>query len=299
VTTDSLVASAEAKPVVGLGQDRYQVELSWASSATGAPLRGVSQVAVDSHDQVYVFQRSDPPVVVLDTHGQFVRSWGHGVVTDAHGIFISPDDRILLVDRDGHRVICLSTSGDVLFVIGDSSRPMHQAPFNHPADVAVATDGTIYVADGYGNSCVHHFSSDGGWLHSWGSPGHGPGQFTTPHGIWILRDGRVLVTDRENDRVQVFLPDGTFIEEWRDHYHPMDIYVDASSAIYITDQVPRLSRVDPAGRLTGRCKPVPVNAHGVWGDSKGNLFLAEVTPGDRITRLTPRPDMPSLSAGTA
>jgi len=275
--------------VVVLGEDRYRVEADWVDLEGGPALQGVSQVAADSQGNVYVFQRSDPPVVVLDPGGHYLGSWGSGLVVDAHGIFVTDDDRVLLADRDGHRVLCLTRAGEVLFTIGAPDRPRFQAPFNHPADLAVARDGTIYVADGYGNSCVHRFGPDGAWLGSWGRPGSGPGEFTTPHGVWALDDGRVLVADRENDRVQVFDGEGGFIEEWQDHYHPMDIYVDAAGRIHVTDQVPRLSRLDGLGALVGRCKPVPVGAHGVWGDSRGNLFLAEVAPIDRVTRLAPLP----------
>jgi DNA-binding beta-propeller fold protein YncE len=281
---------ASSGPVVILEGDRYRVEPEWIDKAQAPPLDGVSQVAVDRHDNVFIFQRSDPPVVVLDPKGNLVRTWGSGLVIDAHGIFITRDDRVLLVDRDGHRVLCMTILGEMLFAIGDASSPRLQAPFNHPADVAVAPDGSIYVADGYGNSCIHHFTGDGVWIHSWGRAGRGPGEFTTPHAVWVLEDGRVLATDRENDRVQLFEPGGRFLEEWSDHYHPMDIYVDARGAIHITDQIPRLSRLDTTGRLVGRCKPVPIGAHGVWGDSMGNLFLAEVAPMNRITRLTRLPD---------
>ncbi len=57
-------------------------------------------------------------------------------------------------------------------------------------------------------------------------PGSGPGEFTTPHAIWVDRSERVLVADRENNRVQVFDRDGRFLEMWGDLYHPMDIAED-------------------------------------------------------------------------
>src|SRR5688572_13634240 len=79
---------------------------------------------------------------------------------------------------------------------------MFRRPFNHPTAVAVSLNGEIYVADGYGNSRVHKFSPDGRLLLSWGSPGKGPGQFRVPHSIWVDRNQRVSVCDRENDRVQ-------------------------------------------------------------------------------------------------
>ncbi len=85
----------------------------------------------------------------------------------------------------------------------------------------------------------------------------------------------------------MFDAEGGYIEQWLDHYHPMDIYVDAAGRIYVTDQVPRVSRLDGTGALVGRCKPVPIGAHGICGDSRGNLFLAEVAPINRITRLAP------------
>ena len=95
--------------------------------------------------------------------------------------------------------------------------------------------------------------------------------------------GSVLVADRENNRIQVFTGDGDYLASWGDHYHPMDIYVDADGLIYVTDQIPRLSLLAPDGRLVGRCRPVLYGAHGVWGDSRSNLYLAEASPMNRIT----------------
>ena len=115
-----------------------------------------------------------------------------------------------------------------MLTLGQRGRPSLQAPFNHPADVAVSPAGEIYVADGYGNSSVHRFSVEGEHLGSWGAPGAGRGEFTTPHGIWVDAQDRVLVADRENNRVQLFSPEGDYYGEWRDLYHPMDIYVDAA-----------------------------------------------------------------------
>jgi hypothetical protein len=69
------------------------------------------------------------------------------------------------------------------------------------------------MSDGYGNAHVHKFSKDLKLVKSWGEPGNGPGQFNLPHGLWIDRRGRLLVADRENDRVQVFLRRTTQTED--------------------------------------------------------------------------------------
>lgn len=271
--------------VVGLRNRRYRVERPWGETPGGISIDVVSQVAVDSNDNVYVAQRIDPPVVVFDSEGSYLRSWGTGVIADAHGISITSDDLVLVVDRDAHQVLGFSPEGELQLEIGERHAPRFQQPFNHPCDVAVAGDGEIYVCDGYANSVVHHFAADGSWIATWGEPGSGPGQFTTPHAIWVTADDRVLVADRENNRIQVFDRTGGYLTEWGDHYHPMDIYVDADGLIYVTDQIPRLSQLDADGNLVGRCRPVLNGAHGIWGDSQGNLYLAESAPQNRVTKL--------------
>jgi len=276
---------AKTDLVVRLGDQLYAVERPWGELPSGIRIRGLSDVAVDSQDRVYAYQRTDPPVVVFDRSGAYLDSWGSGVIADAHGIYCAPDDRIVLADRDAHQVLEFNTRGQLRRALGERHRPGFQTPFNHPADVAVAPNGDFYVADGYGNSTVHRFSADGALLRTWGRPGAGPGEFTTPHAVRVHADGRVLVADRENNRVQVFSPEGEYLDAWGDFYHPMDIYVDPQGMVYVTDQIPRLSLLSPDGTLVGRCRPVLSGAHGIFGDSNGDLYLAEVVAQDRITKL--------------
>jgi DNA-binding beta-propeller fold protein YncE len=271
--------------VVALGDRRYAVDRPWGNLPPGMRLSGVSDVAVDSSDRVYVYQRSDPPVVVFDRSGTYLGAWGTGVIADAHGVFCTADDRIVAADRDAHQILGFDTNGHLLFALGERHGPRFQQPFNHPADVAVAPSGDIYVADGYGNSNVHVFSASGALKRSWGRPGSGPGEFTTPHAVRVHPDGRVLVADRENHRIQVFTPEGEFLAAWGDFFRPMDIFIDRQGMIFITDQVPRLSMLAPDGTLVGRCRPVLNGAHGIFGDSEGNFYLAEVAPDDRLTKL--------------
>jgi DNA-binding beta-propeller fold protein YncE len=273
--------------VVGTGEFVYDVVRPWGTLPPGWRLGLVSHVAVDSRDRVYFYQRAEPPVLVFDADGHFLTAWGGQRLRDAHGIFIGPDDHVYLCNRDEHEVLKLSPDGRILLVLGHRGRPALQAPFNHPADVAVSPSGEIYVADGYGNSSVHRFSPEGRHLASWGAAGAGPGEFTTPHGIWVDGPDRVLVADRENNRVQLFSPEGDYYGEWRGLYHPMDIYVDGGGTVYVTDQIPRLSMYSRDGRLLARGRPVNVGAHGVWGDSRGNLYLAEVGV-NQVTKLVRR-----------
>src|SRR5436309_1949925 len=81
-------------------------------------------------------------------------------------------------------------------------------------------DGDLSVTAGYGNARDHRFSAEGRLLRSWGEPGAGPGQFNLPHGIAVLADGRVLVADRENDRIQLFDPEGKYLDQWTQVQRP-------------------------------------------------------------------------------
>jgi peptidylglycine monooxygenase len=273
--------------VVGAGDFVYDVVRPWGVLPPGWRLGLVSHVAVDPSDRVYFYQRQDPPVLVFDRDGHFLHGWGETRFRDAHGIFAGPDGHLYLVNRDEHEVLKVTPGGRVVLALGTRGRPALQAPFNHPADVAVSRTGEIYVADGYGNSAIHRFSPEGRHLGSWGRPGAGPGEFTTPHGIWVDAQDRVLVADRENNRVQLLSPEGDHYGEWRDLYHPMDIYVDPSGTVYVTDQIPRITMYSPDGRVLARGKPVAIGAHGVWGDSRGNLYLAEVGL-NQVTKLARR-----------
>lgn len=83
--------------------------------------------------------------------------------------------------------------------------------FDQPTDVTVGKDGSFYVTDGYGNDRVVKFSASGKYLFEWGSKGNAPGQFNLPHAIDIDLDGNLYVADRENNRIQMFDPNGIFI----------------------------------------------------------------------------------------
>lgn len=275
--------------IVALGQQHYRVERPWGDVPSGSGK--VTDVVCDSRGHVFVLLRADcyvdaalPVVVELSPDGRRLAAWGEDVIVDGHMLSIGPDDRIYVVDRDAHEIVLFDITGRRLGGIGRRHQP--NAPFNHPCDVAIAPSGDIYVADGYGASRVHRFNLNGDLIATWGAPGNAPGHFSTPHGICALADGRVAVTDRENNRLQVFSREGDLLDVWGDFYHPMDIFQDAAGYLYVTDQVPRLTMLARDGHVLARCRPVLNGAHGIWGDAAGHLYLAEMNP-SRLTRLSP------------
>ena len=100
---------------------------------------------------------------------------------------------------------------------------------------------------------------------------------------------RVLVVDRENDRVQVFDREGAFLASWEGFNRPMDVCEGADGQYYVTDQTPRLSRLTADGVLTGRCRPVWNVPHGIAAGPGGVLYVTEMSPSS-VTRLQPVSD---------
>ena len=270
---------------IGMGNYRYEYRPDWANLPSGMDLQAPSAVAVDSQDNLYVFQRGDPPVLVFDRDGELVAQWQrkNGVPTDAHLVYVGPDDGVYLADRDAHQILKYTREGELVMSLGTRDRAELQAPFNHPADMCVAPAGSpqagdIFVADGYGNSSVHRFSASGDYISSFGDPGSGPGEFRVPHSVRVSPDGRIYVADRENNRVQIFSPQGEFIEEWTDFKKPMGVHIDGAGTVYVTDQVPRISILSLDGKLLARGRTFE-QSHNVYTDSTGNIYGADVAHG--------------------
>ena len=259
------------------GESVYQMVRPWQKPSPLGNVGVISQVAVDSRGHVFVLQRTAPHVLVYDRDGNLERTFDHPQLPTGHGIFIDRNDRLYVVSYDAHQVLVFDRDFQLVLELGRFNTPAWGAPFSHPTDVAVASDGDIYVSDGYGNAFVHRFDKTGRHLSTWGGVGRGPGQFSTPHGVWVLADERVAVCDRDNERIQIFDREGRFLEEWGNVLRPMDIWSDGRS-IFVTEQSPRLARLDMNGRVQARLRTFGVYPHGISGDAEGNLFIAEQGP---------------------
>lgn len=270
---------------VVLGDRRYAIHRNWARLPAGESFGFISDVMVDEEDRVHVAHRGTRhPILVFERDGRLSDRWGEGQIAEPHYVTRVGGGSILVADRDAHQILRFDRDRQLTQALGRRHWPSLDAPFNHPTSAALAPDGELYVADGYGNSSVHRFMADGTLVHTWGQRGDAPGAFTTPHAIWVDRFDKVLVTDRENNRVQVFDRGGTWLADWRDFYHPMKVWVDDRDLVFVTDQIPRISLLTPDGQLIGRCRGAVNGAHGICGDSHGNLFLAELPPQD-VTKL--------------
>jgi outer membrane protein assembly factor BamB len=91
-------------------------------------------------------------------------------------------------------------------------RPAVDGQFRQPTDVTWDKEDNIFISDGYINSRVAKYDKNGDWIKQWGTPGNGPSQFNTPHGITSDADGNIYVADRGNRRIQKFDHDGNLLK---------------------------------------------------------------------------------------
>lgn len=293
--------------IVGSGTHTYEVNEEWARLPEGWAMPAAA-VAVDSQDRVFCFNRDpDHPIVIFDRDGRYLDSWGAGTIAFAHAIKIDHEDNLWLVDRDNQLIMKFTPTGEPLMTIGikgyrsdtgvdpsDFSSKAYQKvthggdPFNLPTDVAWNPAGELFITDGYGNARVHKFTADGKHLFSWGEPGTGPGEFNMPHGVWIDRHGRVLVCDRENDRVQVFTQDGAFVSTWPTHLiGPAVFYIDDEDFVYIPEHNGgMISILTLEGeRIAQWGDPAYRSCHGLWVDSHRDLYVVQPIKGLKGRRV--------------
>jgi len=316
-----------ANPIIHDAGDRqYELVKGWGELPQGWQWGQVGAVAIDSQDNVHVFTRAANPYLVFSREGKLLDAWGVGIFEDAHGLCITPDDTLYFVDRNPQVVLKFNKEGKHRLSLGkryqksdtgytqDMREPagpfasgggmpvlngVHHAgpPFHHPTDVSVAPTGEIYVSDGYRNSRVHKYAPDGTLLKSWGEPGHArdlkntkdqPNFFHTVHSVWE-HAGKVYVADRENYRIQIFTPDGEYLDMWTGFERPTKLYVGADNMLYVAELEGRVSIVDLDGNVVGRFGSERSHdpgkfwgPHGIWTDSVGDLYVAEVLEGARL-----------------
>lgn len=318
---------------VGAGAHRYRWDEAWGARPDGQPFgKTHGCMAIDRTGHVYCNTDTDHAVVVLDAEGRLIREWGEGYAGGMHGMAIVAETVAAASDGDAadattqefvylahtgrHEVVKATLAGNVQWTLGCpmESGVYEKASQYRPTGVAVAADGRIFVADGYGKSWVHVFDADRKYLKSFGGKGTEPDKFRTPHGLWLDERGdepSLIVCDRENHRLKWYSLDGELqriVDEGL--RRPCNVTPLGDRHWAVADLTGRVTILDaegavvehlgeqpePSRRATSRVAPEHwrpgefLSPHGIAADPAGNLYVLDWNDTGRVSRLVLDPE---------
>jgi len=262
----------------------------------GTTMGAAAAVAFDPKGHLYVLTRGAQAFFEFDENGAFVRAFGDKMFTRSHGLRIDSEGNLWATDVGAHVVVKLNPAGEVLLTLGTRGQAgeWNEAAgsrlLNQPNDIAIAANGDVFVVQGHtpgpkGDARVLKFDKTGTFIKSWGGKGTGPGQFDVAHGAAIDAKGLLWVMDRENQRIQVFGGDGTFVREMKYKGLPCSVAIGRDRVYMVNGFAGQLVALDLAGKVlaaTGR----PGKALGEFGEAhflaispKGDLYVADSVNG--------------------
>jgi tripartite motif-containing protein 71 len=272
---------------------------------------GISGLAIDHNDHIYVFNRGVKPVMVFDRDGNLILS---GADQEINGKTINPswqhsggvdwDGNVYVIERDAHRIVKLSPKLDkFLMQLGTTNEKGNDAThFNLPSGIAILHNGNIVVTDGYGNNRVVLFDKNGKFIKQVGKGAGGPldkgtepGEWNLPHKLAVDADENLYIIDREGHRLEVFDKNLNYNREIRNDWNPWDVNISRKGtdgigwiADHKDERVLKFSLKD--GKILavwGKQGWGPGEfdwVHGIVVDSKGAVYAAD-TYGQRIQKF--------------
>jgi hypothetical protein len=338
--TPNLLTAQKASDqlIIGTGEHRYEVIHHWAKLPDKYSWQTTHNVAVDQEGLLYVIHegrenlKDHPSIFVFDAKGKFIRAFGSQFQGGGHGLEVRTEGKEQFLYVTGYQQLKnfakLTLTGEPvwekhapmeskLYPAGEDTKPTKRwgADAFMPTNFAFLPDGGFFVADGYGSFRIHRYDKDGKWVSMFGERGKGPGQFDTPHGIWIDdrpgREASVVVADRVNKRLQWFTMDGKHIKTLEGFILPANV-ASRGDLLLVPDLSARVTLVgkddqilvhlgeDPAWReqvlkdgmrLRGNAKEEGwvsgkfLHPHDACFDAAGNIIVAEWVNTGRITML--------------
>ena len=232
----------------------YRTLRNWAELPNGMTWPAITGIMEDPAGRIYVLGRchensctgrTEPAVLVYNSSGKIVNTWGSGLFNFPHGFLLDKEGNIWITDSaiaggKGNQVFKFTRDGKLLMTLGKAGETgSGPGVFDQPTSIAIAPNGDIFVGEGhtptYGNSRIVKFSKDGKPIKVIGGKGRNPGEFMGPHSLAFDSKGRLFVADRGNNRIQILDQEGRFIAEWRQFGRPSGLFITQDDTIYVAD----------------------------------------------------------------
>jgi hypothetical protein len=294
-----------------------------ALTAAGGGGGGMVSVGVDSKDNVWGLERNavgSPQLFKFSPDHKLIFKLGDDVITHhvkAHGMKVDAQDNAWIMDEASAVIRKISPDGKVLATIGT---PGHRGDWDEakgqrllwePVMIDFGTNGDIFIFEGHHNESpndadgpdptnrigaprVIHLDKDMKFINQWYGNSGGPGKFTGAHGSAVdPQTGLVWIGDREEYRIVIYQPDGTFVRTIQMKNLVCSIYFDRFGGVWTgTGLDGQLLKIDRDAKVIG-VLGVRGSDVGTWGESsylvmnsKGQIISGDTTRG-RINVWTP------------
>jgi sugar lactone lactonase YvrE len=322
------LAQTEDVQPVNSGANPYRTIRNWGTLPEGRTWGGTNGVAIDlDGSSVWVADRCGgstcvgstvDPIQKFDTSGNRLTSFGGGMFVWPHAVHVDQDGNVWVADArrptpdelamfpgekdKGSVVVKFSPDGEVLMTLGQygvAGNPPDA--LTDPTNIVTAPNGDVYVAESHTNvedpnlvGRISVFDKGGQFIKTIGTTGTGPGEFRTPHALVFDSQGRLIVADRHNHRIQILDADGNYLGEYREFSRVSGLTIDTDDTIYTSDSESNATR-HPGWRkgirignlsdgkvtmfIPGHETDSPDGAagEGIAIDAAGNLYTAEAT----------------------
>jgi NHL repeat-containing protein len=283
---------------------------------------GVPAVALDSKNNLWVFQRADPgkpQLFKFDAGQKLILQVGPDVIgyqDKAHGMAVDGDDNVWITAANSATVMKLSPDGKLLLTLGQRGRrgdwdeAKGQRLLWQPVMVAFAPNGDVYIGEGHANESpndadsddpantvgaarIIHLDKNGRFINQWYGNEVGPGKFSSAHGLAVdPTNGDVWIGDREEYRIVVYSGDGKFLKTMQMRNLVCALYFDARGNPWMaTGQDGQFLKLDRSGKVLGAIGngmgigPGQFIEASYWAmDTQGNLYAGDTSVG-RVTKM--------------
>jgi hypothetical protein len=311
-----LMEGLTASQRVRMGSDTHTYESvpGWCRLPVGIQQLGNTHgnIVIDAAGSVYFNTDTARSIMVYRPDGSYMRAFGQETV-GIHDMFLRREqgvEYLYAAHLAGSQVVKYTLTGEIVWTLPwpRTSGKYETASQYKPTSVTVGPDGSIYVADGYGQHWIHIYRPDRTYVRSFGGKGELPGQFNTCHGLRVdvrTMPPTLVVCDRENRRLQRFSLEGEFMEVLAtglrrpchvDFHGDLTVVAELEARVTILDRDFRVVTHlgDNPDRSQWARNPVAPEfwqegiftaPHGVCFDERGNLYVMDWNRSGRISKL--------------
>ena len=217
-----LTAKEKNEIILGHNNKRYRIDTTWGIlDFNRYPVKDCHEMVQDSKGRIILLTNEiKNNIIIYDKKGKLINTWG-SEYPGAHGLTLfneNGEEVLFICDNARHQVIKTTLDGRILLTLDypKETGEYSKADEYIPTETAIASNGDIYVADGYGKDFIIQYNSRGTYIRHWGGRGNEEKHLKNAHGICFdNRDENnilLIVTSREENAFKRYTHEGKYID---------------------------------------------------------------------------------------